>query len=127
MAVDDEHDALGLLRDTLEIAGARVSTMTSAPAVLERIAELTPDVLVADIGMPGMDGYDLIKQVRSSTVPAVRDIPAAALTAFARSDDRAKALKSGFELHLSKPVDPGELVAAVASLVRRRRKESLGS
>jgi PAS domain S-box-containing protein len=124
MAVDDEHDALGLLRDTLEIAGARVSTMTSAPAVLERIEELTPDVLVADIGMPGMDGYDLIKRVRSSTVPAVRDIPAAALTAFARSDDRAKALQSGFEMHLSKPVDPGELVAAVASLVRRKRIDS---
>jgi PAS domain S-box-containing protein len=121
LAVDDEHDALGLLRDTLEIAGARVSTMSSAQAALERIEELTPDVLVADIGMPGMDGYDLIKRVRSSTLPVVRDIPAAALTAFARSDDRAKALQSGFEMHLSKPVDPGELVAAVASLVRRKR------
>ena len=121
LAVDDEHDALGLLRDTLEIAGARVSTMSSARAALDRIEALAPDVLVADIGMPGMDGYDLIKQVRSSTVPAVRDVPAAALTAFARSDDRAKALQSGFEMHLSKPVDPGELVAAVASLVRRRR------
>ena len=121
LAVDDEHDALGLLRDTLEVAGARVSTMTSAQAALDRIEELTPDVLVTDIGMPGMDGYDLIKRVRLSPVPAVRDVPAAALTAFARSDDRAKALQSGFEMHLSKPVDPGELVAAVASLVRRRR------
>jgi PAS domain S-box-containing protein len=121
LAVDDEHDALGLLRDTLEIAGARVSTMSSARAALDCIEELTPDVLVADIGMPGMDGYDLIKRVRSSTVPAVREIPAAALTAFARSDDRAKALQSGFEAHLSKPVDPGELVAAVALLARRKR------
>jgi signal transduction histidine kinase/CheY-like chemotaxis protein len=127
LAVDDEQDALGLLRDVLEIAGARVSTMSSARAALERIEELMPDVLVADIGMPEMDGYALIRQLRSSTVPAVRDIPAAALTAFARSDDRAKALQNGFEMHLSKPVDPGELVAAVASLVRRRRKESLGS
>jgi CheY-like chemotaxis protein len=120
LAVDDEQDALRLLRDTLEVAGARVSTMSSARAVLDRIEELTPDVLVADIGMPGMDGYDLIKGVRSSPVPAVRGIPAAALTAFARSDDRARALQSGFEMHLSKPVDPGELVAAVAALVRRK-------
>jgi CheY-like chemotaxis protein len=79
-----------------------------------------PDVLVVDLGMPEMDGLQFITRIRSSDDPAVRDIPAAALTAFARSDDRTKALQSGFEIHLAKPVDPGELVASVATLVRRR-------
>jgi len=82
---------------------------------------LCPDVMVADIGMPDVDGFDLIRQVRESDVPQIRDIPAAALTAFARSEDRTRALQSGFEMHLSKPVDPGELVASVATLVRRYR------
>ncbi len=68
-----------------------------------------------------MDGYELIRRLRASSDPALRDIPAAALTAFARSEDRTKALQSGFEMHLAKPVDPGELVASVATLVRRYR------
>ena len=69
--------------------------------------------------MPEMDGFELIARVRASTDPEVRDLPAAALTAFARSEDRTRALRSGFEMHLAKPVDPGELVASVATLVRR--------
>jgi len=64
----------------------------------------------------------LIRRIRSESKPAVRDVPAAALTAFARSEDRTKALQQGFEMHLAKPVDPGELVASVATLVRRYRK-----
>jgi CheY-like chemotaxis protein len=79
-----------------------------------------PDVLVADLGMPLMDGFELIQQLRTSAIAAVRDIPAAALTAYARSEDRAKALKSGFEMHLAKPIDPAELIAAVKALARRR-------
>ena len=71
--------------------------------------------------MPGMDGFEFIAKIRSSTLSAVRDVPAAALTAFARSEDRTRALRSGFEMHLAKPVDPGELVASVATLVRRAR------
>jgi CheY-like chemotaxis protein len=71
--------------------------------------------------MPEVDGFELIKRIRSSEDPAVSEVPAAALTAFARSEDRTKALQSGFEMHLSKPVDPGELVASVATLVRRYR------
>jgi len=71
--------------------------------------------------MPDVDGFELIRRVRESEDPAVRDVPAAALTAFARSEDRTKALQSGFEMHLAKPVDPGELVASVATLVRRYR------
>ena len=121
LAVDDEPDALRLLSDVLHAAGAQVTTATSAAMALELIASASPHVMVADIGMPGMDGYELIRRVRASADPAVRDMPAAALTAFARSEDRTKALQSGFEMHLAKPVDPGELVASVATLVRRYR------
>ena len=121
LAVDDDADALGLLKDVLEASGAQVTTASSAAAALEAIKTLCPDVMVADIGMPEVDGFELIRQVRASDVPQIRDIPAAALTAFARSEDRTKALQSGFEMHLSKPVDPGELVASVATLVRRYR------
>jgi signal transduction histidine kinase/ActR/RegA family two-component response regulator len=119
LAVDDEEDALALLRVVLETAGANVTTVDSPGRVLERIAEVKPHVLVIDLGMPGMDGFELITRIRKSKDPAVRNLPAAALTAFARSEDRTKALRSGFEMHLAKPVDPGELVASVATLARR--------
>ena len=121
LAIDDEADSLGLLRVVLEAAGARVTTASSGPAALGMLESIKPDVLVADIGMPEMDGFELIKRVRAMTSPHARDLPAAALTAFARSEDRTKALQHGFEMHLAKPVDPGELVASVATLVRRSR------
>ena len=123
MAVDDEPDALRLLKDVLEAAGAEVATATSAADALDAIATFEPDVLVADIGMPDVDGYELIKQLRASGNERMRDIPAAALTAFARSEDRTRALQSGFEMHLAKPIDPGELVASVATLVRRYKRK----
>jgi PAS domain S-box-containing protein len=121
LAVDDDVDALGLLKDVLESAGAEVATASSAAETLKTIATFKPDVLVADIGMPDVDGFELIRRVRALDDPKLRDVPAAALTAFARSEDRTKALQSGFEMHLGKPVDPGELVASVATLVRRYR------
>jgi CheY-like chemotaxis protein len=121
LAVDDDPDALRLLTDVLQAAGAQVTTATSAAAALEILATTPPHVMVADIGMPETDGHELIRRLRASSNPALRDIPAAALTAFARSEDRTKALQSGFEMHLAKPVDPGELVASVATLVRRYR------
>lgn len=121
LAVDDEVDALRLLRDVLEMAGAKVTTASSASDAIELAASAQPDVILADIGMPEMDGYELIKQVRASADPRVSHIPAAALTAFARSEDRTKVMQSGFEMHLAKPVDPGELVASVSTLVRRYR------
>jgi len=121
LAVDDEPDALRLLQDVLQMAGARVSTATSAAMAIEAARDGRPDVILADIGMPETDGYELIRQIRTSSDPGVRNIPAAALTAFARSEDRTRALQSGFEMHLAKPVDPGELVASVATLVRRSR------
>jgi PAS domain S-box-containing protein len=119
LAIDDEEDALSLLRVVLEAAGAQVTTINSPVTALDRIAEVKPQVLVVDVGMPEMDGFELITRIRKSENTAIRSIPAAALTAFARSEDRIKALRSGFEMHLAKPVDPGELVASVSTLVRR--------
>jgi CheY-like chemotaxis protein len=94
--------------------------MSSASGALQRLADAKPDVIVVDLGMPQMDGFEFIARVRESSDADIRDIPAAALTAFARSEDRTKALDSGFEMHLAKPVDPGELVSSIATLVRRR-------
>jgi signal transduction histidine kinase/ActR/RegA family two-component response regulator len=119
LAVDDEADALGLLRVVLEAAGADVHTSASASDALQRVADIKPDVMVVDLGMPRMDGFEFMSRVRASTDADVREIPAAALTAFARSEDRTKALDSGFEMHMAKPVDPGELVASIATLARR--------
>ncbi len=121
LAVDDEEDNGALLREVLEGAGAHVTTFTSAQQALERIDGLRPDVLVIDLGMPGMDGYEFITRVRASPNAAVHGVPAAALTAFARPDDRTRALRSGFEMHLAKPVDPAELVASVAALAKRAK------
>jgi PAS domain S-box-containing protein len=119
MAIDDEEDALSLLQVVLETAGANVTTVSSPAAAIERIVEAKPHVLVIDLGMPEMDGFELISRIRKSADPSVRHLPAAALTAFTRSEDRTKALRSGFEMHLAKPIDPGELVASVATLARR--------
>jgi CheY-like chemotaxis protein len=120
LAVDDEPDALRLLADILQAAGARVTMARSGAAALDKIADAHPDVLVADLGMPLMDGFELIRRLRESEDEAVRDVPAAALTAYARSEDRAKTLQGGFEMHLAKPVDPVELASAVKALARRR-------
>jgi PAS domain S-box-containing protein len=120
LAVDDDDDAQQMLREILESAGATVYVVGSGAQALEMLASEHPDVLITDLGMPGMDGFDLIKRVRQSPDPEIRDIPAAALTAYARSEDRAKALRSGFGLHLAKPIDPGDLIAAVDALARQR-------
>jgi PAS domain S-box-containing protein len=121
LVIDDEEDALTLLRVVLETAGAEVVTVASPLLALARIEAVRPEVIVMDLGMPEMDGFELIARIRASPHAHVRDVPAAALTAFARSEDRTKALRSGFEMHLAKPVDPGELVASVAMLIRRSR------
>jgi hypothetical protein len=120
LAVDDDDDALMLLREVLESAGAQVTTTKSGAMALERIGSIHPDVVIADLGMAQMDGFELIARIRESSDVTIRDVPATALTAYARAQDRAKALRSGFQMHLAKPVDPGELAAAVAALTRRR-------
>jgi PAS domain S-box-containing protein len=119
LAVDDDRDALALVREILEATGATVATADSAQQALDILEQMTPDVLLADLGMPEMSGFDLIDRVRRSDRPAIREIPAAALTAYARSEDRTRALRSGFQMHLAKPVDPGELMAAMAALAKR--------
>jgi PAS domain S-box-containing protein len=119
LVVDDDDDARRLVQEALEITGALVQTAASALEALERLSDGRVDVLIADLGMPRMDGVQFIREVRRHSDPGVRDIPAAALTAYARSEDRTLALSSGFQLHLSKPIEPAELLAAVAALGRR--------
>jgi PAS domain S-box-containing protein len=119
LAVDDEVDSLNLLRTVLENAGARVSTSGSGPDALAVLRSELPDVMVADIGMPGMDGLQLIRAVRQLDEP-LRSTPAAALTAYARSQDRITSLASGFQMHLVKPIDPVELIVAVSTLAPKR-------
>ncbi|HYM26391.1 MAG TPA: PAS domain S-box protein [Vicinamibacterales bacterium] len=119
LAVDDDRDALAMVQEILQAAGADVSTAGSGPQALDVIDSVRPDVVVADIGMPRMDGFELIDRIRTNTNAAVRDVPAAALTAYARSEDRARAMRSGYQVHLSKPIDPAELMATVASLAKR--------
>jgi CheY-like chemotaxis protein len=119
LAVDDEADALSLVSDVLQAAGAHVITARSAEEALRILETDVPDVVVADLGMPQVDGYQFIDRVRRHLNPRVREVPAAALTAYARSEDRTKALRAGFQIHLAKPIDPSELVTTIASLARR--------
>jgi PAS domain S-box-containing protein len=118
LVVDDQKDAREMVRRVLAAAGAEVTTAESADEALNLIEDFKPDVLISDIGMPGEDGYELIRKVRmlGGGVGAVRAI---ALTAFARLEDRTKAMLSSYQMHLSKPVDAHELVVTVASLIGR--------
>ena len=118
LVVDDERDARDLIRRVLEEHGAEVSAVASGREALRALATETPDVLVSDVGMPGMDGYQFIRSVRASDLD-YRRVPAIALTAFARSEDRKKALLAGYQSHLAKPFDIAELVIVVAGLVER--------
>jgi CheY-like chemotaxis protein len=120
LVVEDEPDARQLIRRVLEDCKAKVALATSAAEALELLGPFRPDVIVSDIGMPEQDGYDLIRQVRASY--SAKEIPAAALTAFARTEERKRALLAGFQTHIAKPVDPAELTAAVASLAGRTGK-----
>jgi PAS domain S-box-containing protein len=119
LAVDDEADTREMIRAVLEHCKMEVFTAASAAEALEAIGRSRPDVLLSDLGMPGEDGYALIAKVRA--LPAARggQIPAAALTAYVRGEDRVKVLSSGFQLHVSKPLEPNELVAVVANLAGR--------
>jgi PAS domain S-box-containing protein len=119
LTVDDDPDALRMVREILEAGGAQVSTADSATEALEILERDHPDVLIADLGLPRVDGFELVSRIRRHPDRQVREVRAAALTAYARSEDRTKALQRGFEMHLAKPIDPGELMAAVAALARR--------
>jgi PAS domain S-box-containing protein len=119
LVVDDEPDARELLAVGFGHCGARVTTASSAREALEALAGEKFDVLVSDIGMPGEDGYELIRRVRALPPEAGGRTPAVALTAYARTEDRLRAMRAGFEMHVSKPVELTELVVVIANLVRR--------
>lgn len=118
LVVEDDDDSRALLAAMLGHSGARVVAVESARGALEALESRVPHVLISDIGLPELDGYGLMRAIRSLPEPLGR-IPAMALTAYARSEDRRLALLAGFQLHMAKPVDREELCAAVASLAGR--------
>jgi CheY-like chemotaxis protein len=118
MVVDDEADARRLLVKVLAEAGAVVTAVSSVVQAMAELANANPEVLVSDIAMPGQDGYELIRQIRSTGLNA-KTLPAIALTAFAHKDDRRRALLAGFQVHVSKPIDPHDLQAVIATLAGR--------
>jgi CheY-like chemotaxis protein/nitrogen-specific signal transduction histidine kinase len=117
LVVDDEPDARELLRRVFERCQATVLLAGSAREAVELLQQQRPHVIVSDIGMPGLDGYDMIKLIRSLPPTAGGQTPAIALTAFARSEDRSRAMLAGFQHHIKKPVETPELIASVASLL----------
>ncbi len=118
LVVDDEQDSREVMAHTLEDCGASVSLAGNAREALEILEQSEMDVLLADIAMPDQDGYSLIRQIRASAAGRIATIPAAAVTAHARDDERRQALAAGFHLHLAKPFEPGQLTRAVQSLAR---------
>ncbi len=122
LIVDGEADTLELFRELLEGARAVVRTASDGPAALAEFARRPPGVLIAHLGLPGMDGYALIEQVRARAAKDGGTATAIAVTAFARLDDRAKALAAGFDAHLSKPIVPGLFVASVAAAARQKAR-----
>jgi CheY-like chemotaxis protein len=125
LIVEDEPDARELLERLLQERGATTTALDNAADALAAFEAAPPDVVVSDIGMPGEDGYEFIRKLRALELAASerggqsRTTPAAALTAFARSEDRRRALLAGFQTHIAKPVDPLELVVVIASLAGR--------
>jgi PAS domain S-box-containing protein len=127
LVVEDDSDTRELVERLLSENGARVKAVETAASALAQFRSDPPDLLVSDIGLPGQDGYSLIEQIRGLPSQAGAGVPAIALTAFARSEDRTRALRAGFQAHVAKPVEPAELVATVASfaqMVRTRTPES---
>jgi PAS domain S-box-containing protein len=117
LLVEDDTDTRAMLAAVLEAHGARVTACASADAALRAMHAAAPDLVISDIGMPGMDGYAFIRALRDGEQAAGRDaVPAVALTAYARVDDRMQALAQGFQMHVAKPVQPSELVAVAQSL-----------
>jgi CheY-like chemotaxis protein len=122
LVVDDEADSAGIVLRILERTGADVRTAASMDEALTEFARFAPHVVLSDIGMPGHDGYELIARLRA--LPGGNTVPAVALTALARTEDRTRALRAGFQLHVAKPVDSAELIAVVQNLASLRSKET---
>jgi CheY-like chemotaxis protein len=119
LLVDDERDTLDLFAQVLGSAGAQIETATSTEEAQACFARRPPDVLVADVEMPGADGYALIERVRALAPSRGGDVPAVAVTAYGRVEDRVRLLAAGFNMHVPKPVEPAELITVVATLARR--------
>ncbi|HEY9812183.1 MAG TPA: PAS domain-containing protein [Candidatus Sericytochromatia bacterium] len=119
LVVDDETDSREFISFVLEQSGAAVTAVASAREVLETIVQMKPNLLLSDIGMPDVDGFMLIREIRAMSPEQGGEIPAIALTAYASEIDAEKALSAGFQRHIAKPVDPDELAAAVTSLAKR--------
>ena len=115
LVVDDEADSRELICYALVEWGAEVLGAESVRDAIDKFATFKPDIVISDIGMPGEDGYVLIRKLRELD----KDIPAIALTAYARSEDRTRAISSGYQQHVTKPVEPIELATAIARLVKR--------
>ena len=116
LVVDDEEDARELIATILTTAGANVQTASSVREALEHLDAAPPDVLLADIAMPGADGYALIREVRRRDSQKGRHLPAAAITAYVGDQDREHALSAGFDHHVSKPINPAAIVEVVLSM-----------
>jgi PAS domain S-box-containing protein len=121
LVIDDEPDTLEMLRIGLTNCGAEVTVAGSAGSALEALASSMPDVIISDIGMPDMDGYELMRKIRALPPEQGGRVPAVALTAYARTEDRLQALRSGYQMHVPKPVELAELVTVTASLAQRSR------
>lgn len=121
LVVDDEPDSRELINEILTQCKADVITAADAVEGLEILKSHRPDVMISDIGMPGKDGYQFIREVRDLSISHGGATPAIALTAFARSEDRTRAMMAGYQMHLSKPVESHELVATIGSLTRWMR------
>lgn len=119
LVVDDDEDTRDMVRAVLEQCGATVATAATAAEGFAALAQTRPDVLITDLGMPEEDGYSLIEKVRSLPAERGGQTPAAALTAYARVEDRLRVLRSGFQIHIPKPVEPIELVTVIANLAGR--------
>ena len=119
LLVDDDSDTLSLMATALKRRQANVTAVSSAGEAIQAIRQKRPDVLVSDIAMPGEDGYGLIEKVRSLENAETQDIPAVAITAYAKDEDRERALSSGFQIYLAKPIELTELVSVVARAARR--------
>lgn len=121
LVVDDDEDSRAMVAKTLERAGGRITMAAGADDALRAVDANLPDVVVSDIGMPGKDGYALLEELRSRSVDKGGKIPAAALTAYTRVEDRVQAMCAGFQILLPKPVDAAELVATVAALAKQAK------
>ncbi|HEX3146212.1 MAG TPA: ATP-binding protein [Pyrinomonadaceae bacterium] len=120
LVVDDEIDTRDLLKTVLSKQGARVTTAASAAAALSLLSRVKPHVLISDVGMPGTDGYALMRRVRALPIERGGNIPAVALTAYAREQDRKRAIDAGYQIHLTKPIEITQLSASVAHLINGR-------